>query len=99
MFGVSRKWNRILCIKAYAKQQLGPGAMDPVSAPVPHVIGGGEEVPEGAPFLCAPVALGLRRIGLSMHREILLPSASPPRRESTPSNVHTKQGKNDMNTA
>ena len=29
----------------------------------------------------------------------LLPLASPPRRESTPSNAHTKQGEKDINTA
>ena len=32
-------------------------------------------------------------------KKILLPLASPPRRESTPSNAHTKLGKNDINTS
>ena len=31
--------------------------------------------------------------------EILLPSASPPRRESTPRNNSPKKGKNNINTA
>ena len=31
--------------------------------------------------------------------KILLPSASPPRRESTPSNTHRKWGGNYINTA